>query len=142
MDAKVFLKRVKMLDTKIKNKLIEIQQWRDIAMNITTNGFGERVSSSGGSSSKMADAIDKCVDMEREVDSLIDELIDIKREVIKTIEELDSATEYNVLHLRYIQFLSLQDIADKYHKEYGWATTCHGRALKNVQRILDKREEK
>ena len=138
MDAKLYLKQVKKLDTKIKNKLIEKQQWRDIALNITANTNGEKISSSGGSKSKMANAIEKCVDMESEINSLIDELIDAKSKVIKTIEQLDSATEYNVLHLRYIQFYTLQEIADKYRHEYGWATTVHGRALKNVQRILNK----
>lgn len=138
MDAKLFLRQVESLDTRIKNKLIEIQQWRDIALGITANMDGERVSSSGGSKSKMADAIDKCVDMEAEVNRLIDELIDAKRDVIATIELLDNPTEYDVLHKRYIQFLSLQEIAGIYKKEYGWATTTHGRALKNVQNILNR----
>ena len=98
---------------------------------------GERVQSSGGKS-KMANAVEKCVDMEAEIDGLVDKLIDVKKEVIHAIEQLDSPTEYDVLHRRYIQFLSLQDIADHYRKDYGWATTTHGRALKSLQEILDK----
>lgn len=137
MEAKQFLKQVEMLDTRIKNKLIEQQQWRDIALGITANVDGERVSSSGGSKSKMADAIDKCVDMESEIDGLIDALVDVKQNVIKTIEQLDSPTEYDILHKRYIQFLTLQEIADVYGRDYTTITTTHGRALKNVQNILD-----
>lgn len=138
MEAKDFLKQPERLDLRIKNKLIEKQQWKEIAMGITANMDGERVQSSSNSKSKMADAIIKCVDMEAEIDRLIDELIDTKKEVIQTIEQLDSATEYNVLHMRYIQYLSLQDIADHYNRDYGWATTTHGRALKSVQEMLDK----
>ena len=138
MDAKEFLKQPEKLDLRIKNKLIEKQQWKDIAMGITANMDGERVQSSGAKS-KMADAVIKCVDMEAEIDSLIDELIDTKKEVIQTIEQMDSATEYNVLHMRYIQYLSLQEIADHYNRDYGWATTTHGRALKNVQKILNRK---
>lgn len=137
MEAKDYLKQVEKLDLRITNKLIEQQQWREIALGITANMDGERVQSSGAKS-KMADAIEKCVDMESEIDRLIDDLIDTKKEVIQTIERLDSATEYNVLHMRYIQFKSLQEIADHYGRDYGWATTVHGRALKNVQAILDK----
>lgn len=136
MDAKSFLRQTEKLDAQIQNKMIERQQWRDMALGITANMSGDRVQSSG-SQSKMADAIDRCVDMEAEIDSLVDKLIDTKREVIATIEQLDSPTEYNVLHMRYIQYKTLQEIADKYGKDYGWATTCHGRALKNVQAILD-----
>jgi DNA-directed RNA polymerase specialized sigma24 family protein len=135
VDVREFLKQPGRIDCTIRNKLIEQQQWKDIALGITANMDGERVQSSGAKS-KMADAVERCVDMEAEIDSLIDKLVDTKKEVIQTIEKLDSATEYNILHMRYIQDISLQDIADHYGKDYGWATTTHGRALKNVQEIL------
>ena len=135
-EAQIYLEQVEKLDARIRNKLIEQRQWRDIALGITANMEGERVQSSGAKS-KMADAINKCVDMEAEIDSLIDILVDTKKEVIQTIEQLDSAIEYNVLHMRYIQFKTLQEIADHYGYEYGWATTTHGRALKNVQENLE-----
>ena len=135
-DAQVFLEQVEKLDCIIQNKLIEKQQWRDIALGITASMGGEKVQSSG-SQSKMADAVMKCVDMEAEINSLIDRMVETKKDVISTIEKLDSATEYNVLHMRYIQFRSLQEIADHYGREYGWATTTHGRALASVQEIMD-----
>lgn len=138
MKAQEFLRQVRKLDLQITNKLIEQQQWKDIALGITANMDGERVQSSGGKS-KMASAVEKCVDMEAEIDSLVDKLVDTKKEVIQAIEQLDSPTEYDVLHRRYIQFLSLQEIADHYRKDYGWATTTHGRALKSLQSIMDKK---
>lgn len=137
MDVREFLKQPGRIDCTIRNKLIEQQQWRDIALGITANMDGERVQSSGAKS-KMADAINRCVDMEAEINSLVDQLVEIKKEVIQTIERLDSATEYNVLHMRYIQGLSLQEIADRYGRDYGWATTCHGRALKSLEKLLEE----
>ena len=136
MDAKTYLSQVRKLDLQVKNKLIEKQQWKDIALGITANMDGERVQSSGGKS-KMSDAVEKCVDMEAEIDELIDRLIDTKREVIQTIERLDSPSEYDLLHKRYIQFMSLQEIADRFGRDYTTITTAHGRALKNVQRLID-----
>ena len=138
-EAQLYLERVEMIDSIVRNKLIEKRQWMDIALGITANMGGERVQSSG-SNSKMADAVEKCVDMEREIDSLIDKLIDTKKEVIQTIEQLNSPTEYRVLHYRYIQFKDLQEIADIFGKEYGWATTTHGRAIASVQRILEEKK--
>ena len=137
-EAQTYLEQVEMIDAIIRNKLIEQRQWKDIALGITANMGGEKVQSSG-SQSRMADAIEKCVDMEAEIDSLVDKLIAVKKEVISTIEQLGSPIEYSVLHMRYIQFKDLQSIADYFHKEYGWATTTHGRALKGVQEILDGR---
>lgn len=137
-DAQKYLEQVERIDAIIANKLIEKQQWRDLALGITANMGGERVQSSGDAS-KMAEAINKCVDVEAEINVLIDRLIDTKKDVIQTIEQLDSPIEYNILHMRYIQFKDLQSIADHYKREYGWATTTHGRAIANVQRILDER---
>lgn len=137
-DAQVYLEQVEMLDAIIRNKLIERKQWREVAMSITANMDGERVQSSGARS-KMADAVDKCVDMEAEIDALVDRLIETKKDIVQTIEMLYSPIEYNVLHMRYIQFKDFYEIAEKYKKDYGWATTTHGRALTHVQEILDRK---
>ena len=138
MQAIEFLEQVERLDIAIRNKLIEQQQWREIALGITANMEGERVQSAGAKS-KMAEAIDKCVDMEGEIDRLIDVLVDTKQDVIRTIEQLYSPTEYNVLHLRFIQYKTLQEIADQYNRDYEWAKATCKRGRNHVQAILDKR---
>lgn len=137
MKAKEYLKQLEKLDTIINNKLVEKEQWKAIAMGVTANSEGERVQSSGRPS-KMADAIDKCVDMETEIDSLVDKLVAMKHDITSVIEQLN-ATEYDVLHKRYVQYLSYTEIAETKDRDYNWVTTVHGRALKNVQRILDER---
>lgn len=137
IDAKAYLRQVEKIDLCIQNKLIERQQWRDIATGITASIGTERVQSSG-SQQKMADAVVKCVDMETEINTLVDNLIEVKKDVISTIEKLDSPTEYDILHKRYIQFMTLQEIADRCGREYTTITTAHGRALKKVQNLLHK----
>ena len=137
-EAQEYLEQVGRLDIQIRNKLAEQQQWRDIALGITAHIGGERVQSSG-SKSKMGNAIEKCVDMEKEIDNLIDKLVDTKREVISVIEQVRSASEYELLHLRYIQYVPLKDIAVKWKTEYTNVTSCHGRALKSVLSILKQK---
>ena len=139
VDAKSFLSQVKKLDLQIKNKLIEKQQWKDIALGITANMEGERVQSSSPKS-KMASAVEKIVDMEAEINALIDKLIDTKKDVIKTIESLDSTCEYQVVHLKYIQDKTFEEIAEEMNRSYSAITTIHGRALVSVQKILDSRK--
>ena len=135
--AEVFLKKVEKIDTIIENKLIEQQQWRSLATSITANMDGERVQSSSPKS-KLENAVVNCVAMEDEICECVDKLIEEKRKVTKVLESLYSPTEYKILHMRYIQYISLSDIADRLNKEYTWVTTTHGRALKNVQKILDR----
>lgn len=137
MDAVAFLDKVRKIDTIIKNKLIECEQWRALAMVVTANYEGERVQSSGNPQ-KMSDAIAKCVDMQKEIDALIEQLVQAKKEVLEVIEQLDP-DEYDVLHMRYIQNMTNNDVAES--KGYGasWGSTMHTRACASVQKILDGR---
>ena len=137
MNAKDFLRQIKKLDKLIENKLIEIQRWKDIANNTTATMSGERVQSSGNPQ-KIADAIGRYIDLEREINQDIDKLVDAKKDVIGVIEQLN-ATEYDVMHKIYVQYLTLEDVADAYDRTYSWVTTIHGRALKHIQNILNKR---
>lgn len=138
-DALSYLERYERAATVIPNKLIEIEQWHDIATSITAVMNSESVSSSG-SKQKMADAVNRCLDIVEDLERQVDELDAIKRDVVHTIEQVRSTREYNLLHKKYIQFMSLQDIADDFDRDYTWVTTTHGRALRSVQRILDLRK--
>lgn len=138
-EAQVYLERVDKLNVMIENKMAEKAQWRGVALGITSHSEGERVQSSG-SQQKMSDAIDRVVDLEAEINALIDKLVDTKLEIIRTIEQLN-ATEYDVLHKRYIQGMTFDEIGAAKGKSKSWATTVHGRALQNLKYILDEREK-
>ena len=136
-DAKKYLEQIEKLDIMTANKLIEQQQWRDLSLSITAAINGDRVQTSS-SYEKMANAANKCMDIADEFEGIIDELAAKKKEVIAVIEQVENPTEYDLLHRKYIQHIELKDIAFWYNREYNWATTTHGRALKSVQNILDK----
>ena len=138
-EAKEFLLQLNKLDKLIGNKLIEKEQWKSIALGTGAQMGGERVQSSG-SQQKMADAIGRYIDMEAEIDRYIDRLIETKKDVISVIEQLD-AIEYDLLHVVYVQYLTLEDFAEKYDRTYRWAAGVHGRALMNVVKILEKRKQ-
>lgn len=138
MKAKDFLLQVRKLDKMIENKLAEVQRWKDIANNTSANVTGDRVQTSGNPF-KISDAIGRYIDLEHEINRCIDELIDTKKDVISVIEQLN-ATEYDLLHKVYIQDIPLYEVANIYDRTYNWATTTQGRALKNVQKIIDERQ--
>ncbi len=137
-DAQAFLARVEKIDALVENKLIEQRQWKDLALSITATMGGERVQSSSKSTSKMEDAVVKCIMIEDEIAAAVERLIAEKKQVVRVIEALNSPTEYRILHMRYIQYISLTAIAEKLNKEYTWVTTTHGRAVKHVQELLSK----
>ena len=140
MTAKDYLRQIEKLDTLIKNKLIEKQQWRDVALGITARMGDERVQSSSNPQ-KMAAAIEKYIDLEKEIDEIINKLVDTKKQVISVIEQLDSH-EYDLLHKIYVQQKTLTEVADELKCGYSTITTAHGRALVKVQRIIDHKKPK
>lgn len=141
MDAKEFLRQLEKLDILIRNKLIEVSRWKDLALSITSNMDGERVQSSS-SQQKMADRINKYLDYEKEIDTLIDSFIDKKREVIQVIEEIENPFYYDLIHRKYIQYKTLEQIAEEMNRTYDSIKKAHGRALQEVREILKKREDR
>lgn len=138
--ARDLLESVEKLDKMITNKLIERQQWLDLAHRITAQTDGERVQSSG-SQQKMADAVNNCLDAEQEALSRVQELRARKREIVQLIERVDSPVEYDLLHRKYIQYQTLEEIEYHYNRNPGWGSTTHGRALEKVQSIIDGKKE-
>lgn len=132
--AKDFLSKLSKLDRMITNKVCEKEKWRAIALG-TTVQITERVQTSS-SQQKMANAVVNYIDVEKDIDRCISKLADEKRDVINAIEQLED-THYDVLHKIYVQDYTFQDIADSYDKSYSWATSVHGRALVELQDILD-----
>lgn len=140
MRAKDFLQSALKIDKMIENKMYEKAQWMAIATSTTAKCSGERVQASS-SKQKMADAVEKYMEIEEEIDNYIDALVGKKSEIIRIIEQLP-AVEYDVLHKIYIQGKTLYDFAEENNKTYSSVTTLHGSALKKVQDILDKEKRK
>ena len=137
MKAKEYLRQIIKIDRMINNKIYESMQWKSVALGTTAPVASERVQTSG-SKNKMADAMDKYIDLQAEINADIDRLIATKQEIIRTIEQLP-AIEYDVLHKVYIQLKTFDVVAIETDHSYSWVTTVHGRALKHVQDLLNKK---
>lgn len=57
--------------------------------------------------------------------------------IIKTIERLPEA-EYDVLHGIYVKYWSLKEVAIERNESYSTVTTIHGRALKNLEKLINE----
>lgn len=140
MEARAFLERAIDIDERIKNKTLEKEQWRAIAECTSVSSNGERVQSSG-SLHKMEDAVIKIVEIEDEIDAMIQRLIDMKQEIIKTIDKVTDTKSYSLLHKRYIQGKSLEDIQEEQGISQSTAERRFKEAYDAIQKILDEREQ-
>ena len=153
MKHKDYLLQIQKLDRMIENKLDEVEHWKNVAKSSTANNESERVQSSG-SKEKMADAVCSYLTIEDEINAAIDKLIDKRQEIIETIELL-SVDEYDLLYKMYVGitkvnkddtqeriYMTLDEVAVLNDRSKRWAASVHGRALVNLQKILDERESK
>ena len=133
MNARQYLEQIEKIDKLIQNRKYEKDQWLSIAEGTSVSSDGDRVQSSG-EPHKMENAVIKAVELENR----IKELEERKQEIIDTIEELD-AESYDILHKKYVQYKTLEQIGEE--KAYAWSTikNKHKDALKHLQKILDKR---
>lgn len=136
MRAKKFLAKIRQLDTIVKNKLFEKEQLEALATSVTQRLTADKVQTSTNPD-KMSDVVHKIIKIEEEINEAVDRFVDYRQEAAGIIEQLNP-TEYDLLHMVYIQYLSLDEVAIKKNKTYTWVTTVHGRALKNVQNIIDE----
>ncbi len=141
MNAKQYLDQIGQKDRQINNKIKELAGLRELSTNITAQSDSERVQSSI-SGDKTCDIVAKIVDMQNEINWLIDEFVDLRQEVIRTIENLAGTYEYDVLHKRYVQFMTFDAIADSIIKKNGECMSrqgiyiIHKKALKKVENFL------
>ena len=151
MKAQAFLEQIQKLDRMIENKKNEKERWLMLAMDTSAGAApdtGVRVQSSG-SQSRMADAVDKSVDIGREIDGYILKLYAARQQIIGVIEQLP-VEQYDLLHKLFVgevntdkhgrkhfQYMTLQEAADASGKSYSWARGIKGNAMARVKKIID-----
>lgn len=96
----------------IKDKLDEINRLRELCMSISVSTDKENVKSSPNQD-KLADAIAKIVDLERETDNLVDGLIDERRRIINQIDAIGNTTYYKLLTCKYVKGMKIREIAEE-----------------------------
>ena len=135
-DAKEFLQQVKMADTKINMKLEEMERTKALVLKVTSALRMDAASSSSGHGDKIGDSVSKIVDLEREINEAIDRYADVKREVSAVLDLVKDPNQLQVLHKRYFEFLTWEQIACDMGMTYRNVCYIHGRALQAVTEIL------
>lgn len=99
---------------------------------------GERVQKSR-SNDKFGSIFSKIDEKERLIDKKLKELIDFKVNVAEQISTLQDHRYIEILHKRYIQFLSFEQIAVDMGYSYRYVTKMHGYALLEFERSVLKK---
>lgn len=110
MTAKEYLQQALRLDERINSKISQLESLRELATKCTSTITGMPRNPSP-SQSPMADAVCKIIDLQDEINRDIDHLVDLKRELVGVIRNVEDVECRLLLELRYLCFMSWEDIA-------------------------------
>lgn len=132
MTTKDYLNQISRLNRMINNKLVEIQQLKEMACSISAITSGDRVQTSQNFD-KIGTSIAKIDEMERNLDKMIDEYVDKKNLIIAQIDSVEDEDCYNILFSRYIEKKTFEVIATELNYSWRQIVRLHGKALRKFE---------
>ena len=130
MNTKTYLSQARYLDMRIKSKLQQVDSLNELATTCTSVLTGMPRNPSG-STSRMADAVCKIVDLQAEINRDIDRLVDLKREMVRLIKAVDNTEYQTLLELRYLCFKRWEDVAAELGYDSRYVYKLHDQALES-----------
>ena len=112
MTTKEYLNQIGKLTFMIEAKFEELYRLQTLACRVTVATDGERVKSTPDPD-RMADAVEKIIKCEDELNALIKRTVNQRSQIIKMIDALDNPNSHKILTLRYVQELTDKEIASK-----------------------------
>ena len=110
MTAKEYLGQAYRLDQRINSKLEQVESLNFLATKCTTTLTG-MPRNPNRAISTMADAVEKIIDLQVEINRDIDMLVDLKRDMVRVIKAVANTECQTILELRYLCFKTWEQIA-------------------------------
>lgn len=110
MTKKEYLSQAYRLNQRINSKLAQVTALNDLATKCTTT-LSDMPRNPNRSISTMADAVEKIVDLQSEINRDIDALVDLKRDIVRAIKAVENTEYQTILELRYLCFKTWEQIA-------------------------------
>lgn len=141
MTAKEYLLSGRQLDVRIRLDLKQIENLRELSISVSGSGFEQSFNPNHKTEAPFEKCISEIAEMEEKIRSEVRELIEVKNRMISTIRMLSDVDCQSVLELRYINYMSWEDIADEMHYSLRWIYSLHGRALAELDAILEEKPD-
>ena len=135
MDTKTYLGQISKLNFRIKNKMEEINQLRDMACSISVSPKEVNVQSSG-EPDKMGSLVSKIADAEAELADSVERSLQKKKEIVQQIEMIQNTNQYRILYERYVLCKDWNVISVEMGCNFRNAMSIHGRALQEFEKYF------
>ena len=137
MEAKEYLKQIKTLDIKIKNKSLELEDIENKMKGVTGISYEEKTSGSVNNKSPQEKLVHKYIAYKDELEKDINKLAKCKSQAMNLIDKIEDADCLDVLYKRYFQFKKWEQIAIEKNYSYQGICKIHGKALKSLNKVLN-----
>ncbi len=134
LSAKDYLSQAYRIDHRINSKIEQVQSLRDLAAKATST-LSDMPRSASPNVHRMEDVIAKMVDLESEINADLNRLIDLKHEIITVVKCVENPELQTLLELRYLCFMTWEQIAVEINWSIRQVYYMHGEALREVEQI-------
>lgn len=138
MTAKEYLLSGRQLDVRIRLDLKQIDNLHELSTSVSGSGFERSYNPNHPIEAPFEKCISEISEMEEKIRAEVRQLIEVRNRMISTIRMLSDADCQSVLELRYIHYMSWEDIAGEMHYSLRWICRLHGRALAALDEILEE----
>lgn len=107
---KEYLSQAYRLDQRINSKIEQIESLNTLAKKCTSTLTG-MPRNPNRATSTMADAVEKIIDLQDEINNDIERLVDLKRDIVSVIKAVDNTEYQTLLEKRYLCFMTWEQIA-------------------------------
>lgn len=128
MTTKEYLSQAYRLDLRINSKIDQVSSLNDLATKCTSI-ISDMPRNANRNASTMANAIDKIIDLQSEINNDIDTLVNLKQQIVTMIKEIGNLEYQTLLEKRYLCFLSWERIAVDMGYDLRYVHKLHNRAL-------------
>lgn len=133
INKKDYLKQIERLKVRIDNKKKDLEQNKELSLQLTGAPVGEKVTSSKVIEDKIAEHIADIVDLEKEIADDVINLIKLRKNIISKIDILENPRHIELLYRKYVSTETWEKIAHEMGYTIRQIYRLHGDALKELQ---------
>lgn len=130
--AKNYLMKAYRIDIRISNKLEQIALLNALATK-ATSVISDMPGSPNRNIHKTEDVIVKIVDLQEEVKADMEGLVDLKKQIMDSINQVEDPELRTLLELRYLSYLSWEQIAGEMYYGIDNIFKLHRKALDQIE---------
>lgn len=132
--VKKYLKQAEKLDGLIKSNRIELKELREDAKNLGALDYSkDKVKTNSANNAGYTKTIEKIAALDKKICEDIDKLLDLKMQIRTAINEVEDYGERLILRLKYLNFISWDNICKITGNSERTVHRIHGDALKKFK---------